>query len=468
MRALIYARVSLDARGEGRSVAEQVKECQAWADREGWTVTATITETGSASRYARSTGARTRWAELTEAVSSREHDILLTWESSRATRQIGEYAELVELCRTHLVLWGYSGAVYDLSTRDGLFRTGLDALLSQDESARTSERISRAVRARAAAGAPHGKIPFGYRREYDPTTGALLRQVPHEETAPIVREVYQRIAAGVSLNAIARDLTARGIPTPRPAKSRFDADAWIAMSVRRIIRMPAYNGKRVHQGEVVGQATWPALIDDDLWARANAAIDSHTRTSPTDSTARWLLAGIAQCGLCHGPVRRIKNGTGQSYTCKWCYKVSRVVAPTDDVVTRKLLALLELAPRGGPTSPETSPEALAARDDATMLRARLDALVDQATDGQLSATSLARAEQRLLPQIRASELRARTLSTPPALAGYDLSDPAALWKSLDMPGKRTLLRRAVRVTIHPAGGSKVWRDDLIDVEATWL
>src|SRR5690606_27705754 len=108
-----------------------------------------ITETGSASRYARSTQARTKWPDLVAAVSSGDYDILLTWEHSRVTRQLDEYAQLRTLCATHAVLWGYSGTVYDLTDRSDRFRTGLDSLMAEDESARISERVSRNARARA-------------------------------------------------------------------------------------------------------------------------------------------------------------------------------------------------------------------------------------------------------------------------------------------------------------------------------
>lgn len=77
MRALIYARVSLDVTGQARSVTEQETELRAWADREGWTVETVIAETGSASRHARSTQARKRWPELTAELASGRYDLLL-------------------------------------------------------------------------------------------------------------------------------------------------------------------------------------------------------------------------------------------------------------------------------------------------------------------------------------------------------------------------------------------------------
>ncbi|WP_165368517.1 recombinase family protein [Serinicoccus sediminis] len=453
MRALIYARVSLDLH-EGRSTAEQEAECRAWADREGWDVTRVITETGSASRYASGTRARTRWADLTAAITSGQHDILLTWEASRATRQLAEYAELADLCATHHVLWGYSGTVHDLATRDARFRTGLDALLAQDESARTSERVRRSSRARAAAGRPHGKLPYGYRREYDPTSGALLRQVPDEDTAPIVREIYARILDGDGCATIAKDLTRRDITPPRPPTSRtWPAQQWLPVTVKRIGTSPTYAARRVHQGTIVGDADWPPLVTVDTWERAVAVLTDPARNTRTgDSTATHLLTGIATCGVCGAPVRRIKNRGIHSYACPrtGCMAVVRSIAPTEAWVTDVLLELLTVhgAQLAAGTTTDDRPDVTAARDELQGLRTRLDGFVSAAADGQVSPATLATIEARLTPQIRAAESRVRQLLTPRALDGIDLTDPAAAWDGLDLAERRHLLRSVVDVVIH--------------------
>ena len=69
------------------------------------------------------------------------------------------------------------------------------------ESVVTSKRIQRRMRRMATEGLPHGKIPYGYRRVYDPKTRRLLRQEP--DTAPVVREIARRLLAGEALGAVA-------------------------------------------------------------------------------------------------------------------------------------------------------------------------------------------------------------------------------------------------------------------------
>ncbi|WP_068324997.1 recombinase family protein [Janibacter terrae] len=466
MKTLIYARVSIDR--EGRSLDEQIAECCQWADREGWEVVDVIRETGSASRYARSTGARRGWDDLTAAVSSGNIDALLTWEASRATRQLTEYAVLADLCAEHSVRWGYSGTLYDLTTRDARFRTGLDALLAQDESARTSERIQRSTRARAVTGRPHGKLPYGYRREYDPQTGALLRQVPDEEQAPIVQEIARRVIAGHSLRTIAADLTERGIAIPRPARNRTRPDAWLPVTVRRIALSPTNAGLRVHRGEVVGDAAWPALISREDHDRISELLNApgRNRRLTADSTAVHLLSGIAVCGLCGGPMRRLNPKRARpNYTCRDCMKIARAQAPLDQHVTDVTLALLEGIDASTIDAP--SPEAEAARAEADALERRLEGFTIAGAEGEVSPAALAKIEARLLPQIRAARAKAKALSTPAGIDPSAVRDPRAWWGAASLEQKRTLLRAAVRVVVHPSPATKSFRPEFVPVTPTW-
>lgn len=458
MRALIYTRVSLDL-AEGRSVAEQETECRQWASREGWDVTDVITETGSASRYARSTHARTKWPQLTDAIASGHYDILLTWESSRATRQLDEYAQLRALCAENGVLWGYSGTVYDLTQRGDRFRTGLDALMSEDESARISERVQRAVRARAREGAPHGKLPYGYRRVYDDTTGRLLRQVPDETQAPVVREIFARVLAGDGVRTIACDLSDRAIAPPRPPTSRHDRDqAWLGITVRRIAMSPTYAAKRTHRGVIVGDAQWEPLVPVETWERSVAVLTDPARVTRTgDSTARHLLAGIARCGKCGGELRRLVNrGRYPTYICftRGCYGVAISAPRLDEYITGVVLGVLDNNTdqlRTAAAGDTADADLTQARGHLEQLRGRLAGFVAEATAGNLSPATLATIETDLGPQIAEAEGAVRRLLVPRSLQGLDRSDPAAAWAAMPVSDQRRILRDLLRVTVMPAG-----------------
>lgn len=462
-------------------MSEQEAECRAWAEREGWDVVEVIEETGSASRFGRSTSARQRWAEVTALVRSGRVDILLTWEHSRATRQLEEYAELRNLCAKHGVLWGYTGTVYDLTQREARFRTGLDALLAEDESARTSERILRASRARAAAGTPHGKLPYGYRREYDPKSGALLRQVPDDPTldeagvevpgtAPIAREIITRVAAGETYYAIANDLTERGVPLPRPARSRHNSGSWLGTTVKRIACSPTYAGIRVHRGAVVGDASWPALVDQETHERAVAAVEDATRVGPRqDRSVKHILTGIARCGVCGGPlVRRLNRGRYAGYACRISSCVSRKQEDLETHVVERVLLLLSDFDPPSPAD-EISADVAAVEAEIAALDERLAQLIAQAADGSITPATLARVEARIQTQLTVATRRLRALRRPQTLARWgDLEDPAALWESLDLAGRRALLADVVDVSVLPSNqGRRAFDPASVTVTPKW-
>lgn len=454
MRCLIYARVSLDPRADARSTQEQEAECRAWAAREGWSVTHVITETGSASRYARSTRARTQWDTVTQELATGHYDALLTWEASRATRDLTAYAALRDLCATHRVAWGYSGTLYDLTTRDHRFRTGLDALLAEDEAARTSDRVRRAVRARATAGQPHGKLLYGYMREYDTATRQLIRQAPHPDTAAIVRDIYTRAINGQSQAAIARHLTAQGVAPPRPRRTeRADPQQWLPSTVRRIITNPAYAGHRTHHGQIVAPAAWEPLVTQDVWDQANAAIaypPTHARNP--GGPAKHLLSGIATCGPCGSVLYAITNRGYLSYQCSGCMGVTRRTERLDAYVVATLQELLRLeGHRIGQPAPTDGAELAAARAALKDLTDRHASFLTEAAAGRVAAASLARIEQVLNPQIAAAERAVRRLQTPTRLRDLDIDRVITAWDGIPLAEQRAIIADTLTIRVLPVG-----------------
>ena len=66
----------------------------------------------SASRYARK--GRPQHRELIQFIETGGADVLVTWESSRAQRDLDAYTKLRSLCERQGILWSYAGRIYDL------------------------------------------------------------------------------------------------------------------------------------------------------------------------------------------------------------------------------------------------------------------------------------------------------------------------------------------------------------------
>jgi site-specific DNA recombinase len=67
-----------------------------------------------------------------------------------------------------------------------------DAVDSEYESSKMSARSRRAAAASAALGRPHGRVPYGFRRVFDPQTRAFLTPEPEPVEAAVVAELYRR------------------------------------------------------------------------------------------------------------------------------------------------------------------------------------------------------------------------------------------------------------------------------------
>ncbi len=457
VRAAIYTRVSTDPRGSGRSVAEQETDCRAVAERAGWEIVHVFTDNDrSASRYA--TKQRPEFRNLIEFVERGECDVLVTWEASRFQRDLEAYVRLRELCRRQGVLWSYSGRTYDLSRTDDRLATGLDALLAERESDMTRDRVLRAVRSNAHTGRPHGKILYGYRREYDDKR-QLIGQIVDDEEAAVVREAARRVLGGETPYAVAQDFNRRGIPTPR------DGRAWDLTQVKRLCTNPGYAAKRVHRGAVVGDATWPPILDDATHHALVARLSDPQRRTQRDSAVKHLLSGIAVCGVCGGRLRVQKNRGFLAYLCVDGFHVSRkesdVDAFVEAVVVERLSRpdLLELMTAG------ESDDVAAALEEAREKRARLQGFYDAAAVGDLTPAALSRIEARLLPEIDAAERRAQRASVSPVLADVTGPDAEKRWQALTLPQKREVISLLMRVRILPARrGARTFDPETVAVD----
>ena len=164
--------------------------------------------------------------------------------------------------------------------------------------------ISRKIRSSISTKMKNGEylpsassVPYGYIRNPDALTYDI-----DSETASVIRRIYERRAAGQSLNGIARELNRDGIPSPGRIRylrgltkaKKFENALWIRGTVRKILQNPVYIGWRIH-GTVkrtkVGQkkgrrpkeewqvieGTHPAIISKELFDLVQQINDAELR-----------------------------------------------------------------------------------------------------------------------------------------------------------------------------------------------
>ena len=480
--ALTYERASADKKEQGKSVGDQRSLNVAEVARYGWGLAGSFVDNDlSASRHAHKE--RPDFERLMDAIRAGVGDVLVVWEVARSQRDLAVYVAIRDLCvRVGLNFWLVGGVLFDLRDRNDRMMLGFQAVQAEFQADYIRDNVLRGIVGAAQAGRPHGKITYGYRRIYDVRTRALVRQeldtepravtaadgtVGEYSPAAVVAEIFDKVAGGVPLIAVERDLTDRGIPSPQ-------GKLWVRGVIRRIALNPAYIGKRVLRGEVVGDAIWPPLVDEEtFWACARLLGDPD-RTTTRAGRAVHLLSYLARCAVCGGPMTAATHhrasGPSVVYQCQRRRCAGVRGAFLDEYVQRVVVAwlarpdVLAALTRGG----DDGREAAHARAEAARLRAELEDWRKLAETGQVTAISFARAEKGLLTGISAAEQSAADAAMPPVLRGRVGPDAVAIWAALgdEVAVKREIIRAVADIRVRRAGRGT--RDfDPARVEWTW-
>lgn len=445
-QAAVYARISADPNDTGLGVARQLKDCQALAERKGWSVVETFVDNDVS---ATSDKPRPQYLRMMDALRAGRLDALVCWDVDRLTRTPRELEDVVDLAEHRGVALASVGGEIDLATPQGRLTARIKASLAKHESEQLTRRVKAKMAERAEAGAPHGRTAYGWRREqvYDDQGRRLgSRDVVHPEQAAVIREAAAAILAGDSLRAHVAALNARG-------RCTLNDKPWKTTTLRLILLRERNTGLRVHQGQVIGRGNWEPVLDQDTYRRVVAVLtDPYRRTSPPSSAVKYLLSGIARCGVCDGPMRvlaaRAGNGrTRDSYICQHGYHVRRSRPDVDELVTALVLARLARPDAATALTSGDRGQVQEALDKAAAIRARLDLAADSYTEGNIDAQQLARISGRLRPELAHWEQAARALSTAPDL--LDLANPniAERWDQLPLARKRAVIDLLLAIKI---------------------
>lgn len=202
------------------------------------------------------------------------------------------------------------GAIYapdapaDWTTPEGELQVGIMFVFAAYVRKRSAAGFERAKAQSVAAGIPIiNRAPVGYRK------GADRRLELDPETAPIVRQVFQRRAAGDGPSALADFLTASGVPTSQNGRG------WSKQAVAGVLRNRVYLGEVAYGKDrrFVNTAAHPPLIDV---ATFEAAQQGPRRLQTARTESAHSLTGILRCAACGYSMQGTTTSRGKRiYRC---------------------------------------------------------------------------------------------------------------------------------------------------------
>jgi DNA invertase Pin-like site-specific DNA recombinase len=291
-RAAVYCRISEDDAGQGAGVADQEMDGQALCLEQGWEPTVfTDNDMSAAKLTGKARKQRPEFDKLLAAVARGEFDVIVCRDLSRLTRDPVQGITLIsetwpEIAKRYgqLQVWYFGEDDYGLGINFVTGRGVKEARRSLNVAAEYVETISRNVRRaklrHAVAGRPSGGWrPFGYEGD------GKVRSI-RESEAELVREAAQRVLSGDTTYTVAKDWNRRGNVSPRGGQ-------WRPKSVRQMLTNPTIAGLRKSQGEVIGEAAWPAILDKATWDSVCAVLNADRGTVQTRRS--YLLRGILKC-----------------------------------------------------------------------------------------------------------------------------------------------------------------------------
>lgn len=300
MASFGYVRVSGDEQKRGGTSPELQKlriQGQAGAQQLGEPVIFEDTESGAAGKE------EERLQQKLLISSVRSGDTILITKVDRWSRDIVFGVQSVRDLVKKGVRFLSIDENIDAGTPQGDSMLGLMSWVADQERKRIVERTVGARQSlRAAGDYVEGNPPVGYMRAEKINGRRSDRKLHPSSEAPIVREMFQRCAAGESIRTIIKWLH---VTYPRRR--------WDTNNVGTILASRIYLGKvEVKPGSGQWIDAHEALVDEATFLQAQRSkserrIGGPGRKSDAECHAsEWLLRGIANCALCG---RRI----GQAY-----------------------------------------------------------------------------------------------------------------------------------------------------------
>ncbi|WP_405656873.1 recombinase family protein [Streptomyces sp. NBC_00079] len=335
IHAALYARVSSTRQKQHETIDSQVACLHEHAQEQGWEIPAewVFTDDG----WSGSALVRPALERLRDLSTQRLVERVVCLSPDRLARNYGHQVLLIEEFTkngTDLVFIHNPVA----TTAEESLMVQFQGMIAEYERAQISERTRRGKLHRARNGETSllGRAPYGYRylsrAEHRTAAYAVV-----EAEARVVARIFHRYAAGgISMQALARELSKDQIPSPQGNPQ------WDAGTLGRMLRNPAYVGRacfgksrtvpdaprpnrtsRLAGRGISPQAgvtatpreEWievpgPALVSEELFILVERRLAENAKFSPRNTKVPVLLQGLLICDVCGYAYSRTSQGPG--------------------------------------------------------------------------------------------------------------------------------------------------------------
>lgn len=292
-RSVIYARYSTHNQKD-LSIEQQVEQAQKLAAERNFSVVEIYADRALTGKNDK----RSAFQRMLKDAASGLFSYVVAWKSNRIGRNMLEAMLNEQRFRDLGVRIVYVEEDFDDSAA-GRFAARSMMNVNQFYSDSMAEDVKRGMNSNAArCMVASGRLPLGYK------SGEDLRWILDEERAPVVREIFERVADGDLLADIARDLNARGIKTSSGAE-------WGKSSFSVLLRNERYRGVYIYD-EIRVDNGIPRIVPDELFFKVQGVLrvkkNVRGRHAPFGD---YALTGKLFCGLC-GSAMTGMSGVGKS------------------------------------------------------------------------------------------------------------------------------------------------------------
>ncbi|MEU8134614.1 recombinase family protein [Streptodolium elevatio] len=444
----LYGRISDDKTGEELGVQRQDEDGTALADVRGLHVVARYVDNDiSATKGKR----RPDYERMMAAAERGEFKFIIVWMLSRLWRNRRERVDGIERLRKAGVgVLCVKGPDLDLTTAAGRLLAGLLGEVDTHEVEQKAERQEREMRQTVERGvAPGGRRAFGYPGTMRGDDGKRV-PVPDEQVereAAAVKWAFGAALGGATLSGIATSLNEMGLPTTM-------GGPWKHNAVRVMLLNERYAALREYKGELF-PGKWSALVPEETWRAVCALLTDEERRSNHTNARRWLLTGIALCGVCGDLViSTYRDNKRRVYRCRASAHLLRTAEPIDELVVATTVARLSRPDARDLLIDDTRPDIDGLRVQAVALRERLDNFAHDYADGLIDRRQMRAGSARVRAALAEVESQMVHLDRADVLRDLvESEDVAAAWNAttFGLDRQRAVIRTLWTVTIQRSG-----------------